>query len=177
MEEHVAVYIDFENIAISAEEAYGRCDLDKVLEVAAKYGRCVVKKAYGDWTRFSRYRQELIEHAIDLTQLFRYGSYSKKNSADIVMAVDALETAITRQGINTFVLVTGDSDFSAVARKLREYGNNIRSTCVPARVRCICLVRWQSSIRTQRMNGFGSTFFRLPRRRLTRAVAPCSVII
>ena len=125
MEEHVAVYIDFENIAISAEEAYGRCDLDKVLEVAAKYGRCVVKKAYGDWTRFSRYRQELIEHAIDLTQLFRYGSYSKKNSADIVMAVDALETAITRQGINTFVLVTGDSDFSAVARKLREYGKHV----------------------------------------------------
>ncbi|MBI1295855.1 NYN domain-containing protein [bacterium] len=125
MEEHVAVYIDFENIAISAEEAYGRCDLDKVLEVAAKYGRCVLKKAYGDWTRFSRYRQELIEHAIDLTQLFRYGSYSKKNSADIVMAVDALETAITRPGISTFVLVTGDSDFSAVARKLREYGKHV----------------------------------------------------
>ncbi|MEZ4833597.1 MAG: NYN domain-containing protein [Caldilineaceae bacterium] len=125
MEEHVAVYIDFENIAISAEEAYGRCDLDKVMEVAAKYGRCVLKKAYGDWTRFSRYRQELIEHAVDLTQLFRYGSYSKKNSADIVMAVGTLECAITRQGIGTFVLVTGDSDFSAVARKLREYGKHV----------------------------------------------------
>jgi uncharacterized protein (TIGR00288 family) len=125
MEEQVAVYIDFENIVISAEEIYGRCDLDKVLEIAAKYGRCVIKRAYGDWTRFSRYRQELIEHAIDLTQLFRYGSYSKKNSADIVMAVDALESALTRQGIATYILVTGDSDFSAVARKLREYGKRV----------------------------------------------------
>jgi uncharacterized protein (TIGR00288 family) len=124
-EPQVAVYIDFENIVISAEDMYGRCDLDKLLAVAAKYGRCVIKRAYGDWTRFSRYRQELIEHAIDLTQLFRYGSYSKKNSADIVMAVDALEAALTRHGIKTFILVTGDSDFSAVARKLREYGKYV----------------------------------------------------
>ncbi len=126
MEEHqVAVYIDFENIVISAEEIYGRCDMDRLLEIASKYGRCVIKRAYGDWTRFSRYRQELIEHAIDLTQLFRYGSYSKKNSADIVMAVDALEAALTRTGLHTFVLVTGDSDFSAVARKLRGYGKRV----------------------------------------------------
>lgn len=125
MEEQVAVYIDFENIAISAEEAYGRCDLGKVLGEAEKYGRCVIKRAYGDWTRFSRYRQELIEHAVDLTQLFRYGSYSKKNSADIVMAVDTLETALTQHQIATFVLVTGDSDFSAVARKLRGYGKRV----------------------------------------------------
>ncbi|MBX2999766.1 MAG: NYN domain-containing protein [Caldilineaceae bacterium] len=125
MEDQVAVYIDFENIVISAEEIYGRCDMDKLMEMAAKYGRCVIKRAYGDWTRFSRYRQELIENAIDLTQLFRYGSYSKKNSADIVMAVDALEAALTRPGIATFVLVTGDSDFSAVARKLREYGKQV----------------------------------------------------
>jgi uncharacterized protein (TIGR00288 family) len=125
MEEQVAVYIDFENLVISAEEIFGRCDLAKVLGAAEKYGRCVIKRAYGDWTRFSRYRQEMMEQGVDLTQLFRYGAYSKKNAADIVMAVDALEAGLMRTNIQTFVLVTGDSDFSAVARKLREYGRRV----------------------------------------------------
>ena len=123
--DQVAIYIDFENIAISAEEAYGRCDIDKLLKVADQYGRCAVKKAYGDWTRFSRYRQELLENAIDLVQLFRYGNYTKKNSADIVMAVDVIEAALTNKALSTFVLVTGDSDFTAVARKLRSYGHRV----------------------------------------------------
>lgn len=123
--DQVAIYIDFENIAISAEEAYGRCDIDKLIQVAERYGRCVIKKAYGDWTRFSRYRQELLENAIDLTQLFRYGNYTKKNSADIVMAVDVIEAALTNKALHTFVLVTGDSDFTAVARKLRSYGHQV----------------------------------------------------
>ena len=123
--DQVAIYIDFENIAISAEEAYGRCDIDKLIQVAERYGRCVIKKAYGDWTRFSRYRQELLENAIDLTQLFRYGNYTKKNSADIVMAVDVIEAALTNKALRTFVLVTGDSDFTAVARKLRSYGHRV----------------------------------------------------
>ncbi|MBX3053382.1 MAG: NYN domain-containing protein [Caldilineaceae bacterium] len=123
--EQVAVFLDFENIVISAEEAYGRCDVERLIQVAEKFGRCVVKKAYGDWTRFSRYRQELLEQAIDLTQLFRYGNYTKKNSADIVMAVDVIEAALTNPGLTTFVLVTGDSDFTAVARRLRGYGRKV----------------------------------------------------
>lgn len=123
--EHVALYIDFENIAISAEEAYGRCDIERIVRVAESYGRCIVKHAYGDWTRFSRYRQELLEQSIDLTQLFRYGNYTKKNSADIVMAVDVIEAALTNPSLTTFVLVTGDSDFTAVARKLRGYGRRV----------------------------------------------------
>lgn len=123
--EQVALYIDFENIAISAEEAYGRCDIEKIVRVAGSYGRCIIKQAYGDWTRFNRYRQELLEQAIDLTQLFRYGNYTKKNSADIVMAVDVIEAALTNPTLTTFVLVTGDSDFTAVARKLRGYGRRV----------------------------------------------------
>ena len=123
--DQVAIYIDFENIAISAEEAYGRCDIEKFIGVAESYGRCAIKRAYGDWTRFTRYRQELLENAIDLTQLFRYGNYTKKNSADIVMAVDVIEAALTNPALGTFVLVTGDSDFTAVARKLRGYGRRV----------------------------------------------------
>lgn len=121
----VAVFIDFENIVISAEELYGRCELSQILKVAEQYGRVVLKRAYADWSRFSRYRQDLMALAVDLTQLFRYGSYSRKNSADLVLAVDALEVAFLYPEIDTFLLVSGDSDFSALARKIRSRGQQV----------------------------------------------------
>lgn len=125
MDEQVALFLDFENVAISAEDAYGRCDVDLLMRLAEGYGRIVLKRAYGDWSRFSRYRQELIEHAVDLVQLFYYGVHNRKNSADIVIAVDAIEAALTQPHLGVFVLVTGDSDFSAVARRLRSYGKKV----------------------------------------------------
>ena len=121
----VAVFIDFENIALSAENAYGQCELTPVFSTAEEWGRCVIRRAYGDWTRFSRYKQELIELSVELIQLFSYGIQQRKNAADIQMVVDALETAFTHPDIGVFVLVTGDSDYSAVARKLRSYGKTV----------------------------------------------------
>lgn len=118
----VAIFIDFENVAISAEDLYGKCDLGLIMAVAEQWGRIVIRRAYCDWTGFEQYQQDLIEHAIELTQLFRYSPRHRKNAADIQMVVDALETAFTHPEMATFVLVTGDSDFSAVARKLRAYG-------------------------------------------------------
>ncbi|MBN1487543.1 MAG: NYN domain-containing protein [Anaerolineae bacterium] len=125
MEKQVAVYVDFENIALSAEQTYGKCDLNAIMEAAERWGRIAVRKAYCDWTGFSQYQQDLIEHSFELTQLFRFSSRHRKNAADIQMVVDALETAFTHPEIETFVLVTGDSDFSAVARKLRAYGKRV----------------------------------------------------
>jgi len=125
MEDQVAVFFDFENVVISAEETYGRCELAPIIEAAERWGRCIIKRAYGDWTRFDKYKQELIAHSIELIQLFHYGAQQKKNAADIQMVVDALETAFTHPDISAFVLVTGDSDFSAVARKLRAYGKQV----------------------------------------------------
>jgi hypothetical protein len=110
---------------ISAEEAYGQCDLALILGAAERWGRCILKRAYGDWTRFEKYKQELLTHSVDLVQLFHYGWQQSKNAADIQMVVDALETALTHPDIETFVLVSGDSDFSAVARKLRAYGKQV----------------------------------------------------
>ncbi|MGC9357059.1 MAG: NYN domain-containing protein, partial [Anaerolineae bacterium] len=110
---------------VSAETAYGRCDLGLIMEASDRWGRLVIKRAYGDWTRFREYAQVLIEHSIELIQLFHYGLGQRKNAADIQMAVDALETALTHPDIDTFVLATGDSDFSAVARKLREHGKRV----------------------------------------------------
>lgn len=122
METQVALFIDFENVAISAEEAFGQCELSVIIEAAKQWGRCVVKRAYGDWTRFDRYSQELLEHAIEAIQMFRYGARRSKNAADIKMVTDILETVFIHPDIDVFVLATGDSDFSAVARKVREYG-------------------------------------------------------
>ncbi len=125
MEEQVAVFIDFENIAITAEQVYGRCELSVIMEAAEQWGRTSIRKAYCDWTGFIQYQQDLIEHSVELTQLFRYSSRHRKNAADIQMVVDALEIAFTHPEIQTFVLITGDSDFSAVARKLRAYGKYV----------------------------------------------------
>jgi uncharacterized protein (TIGR00288 family) len=125
MDEQVAVFIDFENVAITAEQVYGKCELDVIMDAAEQWGRITVRKAYCDWTGFGQYQQDLIEHSIELTQLFRYSSRHRKNAADIQMVVDALEAAFTHPEIKTFVLVTGDSDFSAVARKLRAYGKQV----------------------------------------------------
>ena len=121
----VAIFLDFENIAISAEDLYGKCDLGLIMAVAEQWGRIVIRRAYCDWTGYEQYQQDLIEHAIELTQLFRYSARHRKNAADIQMVVDALETAFTHPEIETFILATGDSDFSAVARKLRAYGKTV----------------------------------------------------
>ncbi len=118
----VAVFFDFENVAITAEEVYGRFDLGAIMTAAEQWGRCTIRRAYCDWTGFESYQQDLIEHSVELTQLFRYSARHRKNAADIQMVVDALEAAFAHPEIATFVLVTGDSDFSAVARKLRAYG-------------------------------------------------------
>lgn len=121
----VALFIDFENVAISAEETFGRLKTDILIQTSEKLGRCITRRAYGDWTRFSKYSQDLLEYSIEAIQLFHYGGFKDKNAADIQMVADILETLFTHPDIDIFVLATGDSDFSAVARKLRSYGKRV----------------------------------------------------
>jgi len=120
MDNQLAVFIDFENIALWAEREYYDFELTPLIEYLQSRGPAVVKRAYGDWSRFQRYRDELMNLSIDLIQI--YSIRAGKNRADIRMAIDALEIAMTRQQIQTFVIVSGDSDFSPLAAKLREYG-------------------------------------------------------
>ncbi|MCI0518649.1 MAG: NYN domain-containing protein [Chloroflexi bacterium] len=120
MENQQAVFIDFENIALWAEREFFDFELTPLIEYLQSRGPAVVKRAYGDWSRFLRYRDELMNLSIDLVQI--YSVRAGKNRADIRMAIDALEIAITRSQVQTFVLVSGDSDFSPLAVKLREYG-------------------------------------------------------
>ncbi|MEM7134652.1 MAG: NYN domain-containing protein [Chloroflexota bacterium] len=119
MSEQLAVFIDFENVALWAEQEFLDFELTPLMEYLKSRGPVVIKRAYGDWGRFSRYREELMNNSVDLIQI--YSIRAGKNRADIRMALDAVETAITREQINTFVIVSGDSDFGPLVSKLREY--------------------------------------------------------
>lgn len=120
MSNQIAVFIDFENVALWAEQEFLDFELTPVMEYLQSRGPVVIKRCYGDWSRFSRYREELMNNAIDLIQI--YSVRAGKNRADIRMALDAMETAITRSQIQTFAIISGDSDFGPLVNKLREYG-------------------------------------------------------
>lgn len=123
MNDQVASFIDFENVAIWAEENFYDLDLKKIMEYLQSRGPVVIKRAYGDWSRFSKYRDDLVDNSIDLVQM--YSIRSGKNRADIRLALDAFDTAINRPKIDTIVIVSGDSDFGELASRLREYGKYI----------------------------------------------------
>ncbi|HWQ83248.1 MAG TPA: NYN domain-containing protein, partial [Anaerolineales bacterium] len=120
MTSQLAVFIDFENVALWAEREFFDFELTPLMEYLQARGPAVVKRAYGDWSRFSRYRDELMNHSIDLIQIFSVRA--GKNRTDIRMAIDAMEVAMHRPQIDTFVIVSGDSDFGPLVAKLREYG-------------------------------------------------------
>lgn len=120
MTAQIAVFIDFENIAIWARQEFFDFELTPLIEYLQSRGTLSIKRAYGDWTSFRSYRDDLLAHSVDLIQLFSVRE--SKNRADIRIALDALETAVTRPQIDTFVIVSGDSDFSMLASRLREYG-------------------------------------------------------
>jgi uncharacterized LabA/DUF88 family protein len=120
MSEQYAVFIDFENVALWAEREFFDFELTPLMEYLQSRGPAVVKRAYGDWSRFSRYRDELMNNSIDLIQI--YSVRAGKNRADIRMAIDAIEIALHRPQIANFVIVSGDSDFGPLVAKLREYG-------------------------------------------------------
>ncbi|MCU0487836.1 MAG: NYN domain-containing protein [Anaerolineales bacterium] len=120
MSDQLAVFVDFENVALWAEREFFDFEITSLLEYLQTRGPVVVKRAYADWSRFSRYREELMKNSIDLIQI--YSVRQGKNRADIRMAIDAFETALTRSQISTYVIVSGDSDFGPLVSKLREYG-------------------------------------------------------
>ncbi|MEZ4611404.1 MAG: NYN domain-containing protein [Caldilineaceae bacterium] len=120
MSNQIAVFIDFENVALWAEQEFLDLELSPLMEYLQGRGPVVIKQVYGDWSRFARYREDLMNNSVDLVQI--YSVRAGKNRADIRMALDAFETAITREQVRTFVIVSGDSDFGPLVNKLREYG-------------------------------------------------------
>ncbi|WP_433378733.1 NYN domain-containing protein [Actinoplanes sp. CA-142083] len=125
-EERIALFIDYENLAISAREHLGApFEMRPVADALAERGRVVVRRAYADWSFFDEDRRMLTRSQIELIDMPQRLGASRKNAADIKMAVDALETAFERTYISTFVLCTGDSDFTPLVQKLRELNKRV----------------------------------------------------
>jgi uncharacterized protein (TIGR00288 family) len=117
---NMAVYCDFENVALGVRDAkYAAFDIQKVLERLLLKGNIVVKKAYCDWDRYKEFKPAMHEATFELIEI-PHIRMSGKNSADIRMVVDALDLCYTKEHVDTFVIISGDSDFSALVSKLRE---------------------------------------------------------
>src|SRR4051812_40949079 len=123
-ERSLAIFIDFENLALGFQNRRDRFDIHRVLERLVEKGKVVAKKAYADWSRFQPYTAPLHEAAIELIEIPRRGQ-SGKNSADIRLCVDAMDLAYSKEHINTFVVLSGDSDFSPLVSKLKELGKHV----------------------------------------------------
>ncbi len=124
-EKRIAVFIDFENVAVGVKESnLGNFDIDLVLKRLVEKGKILVKRAYSDWHRYTEFKRAFHQEAIELIDVPQT-RYSGKNSADIRMVVDAMDLATQKEHIDTFVLVSGDSDFSPLVSKLRENGRYV----------------------------------------------------
>ena len=119
------MFCDFENVALGVREAkYAQFDMEKVLERLLLKGSIVVKKAYCDWERYKEFKAAMHGASFELIEI-PHLRQSGKNSADIRMVVDALDLCYTKQHVDTFVIVSGDSDFSPLVSKLRENAKTV----------------------------------------------------
>ncbi|MFV1970129.1 MAG: NYN domain-containing protein [Acidimicrobiia bacterium] len=122
----IGLFIDYENLAIGAREDLSiTFDFRPIANALAERGRVVVRKAYADWAYFNDDRQMLVDNHIELIEIPQRKGAVRKNAADIKMAVDAVELAFERDYVTTFVLCTGDSDFSPLVHKLRELNKQV----------------------------------------------------
>ena len=122
---HLALFCDFENIALGVRDArYAKFNINRVLERLLVKGSIIVKKAYCDWGRYKDFKAVMHEANFELIDI-PHVRQSGKNSADIRMVVDALDLCYTKSHVNTFVVISGDSDFSPLVSKLRENAKTV----------------------------------------------------
>jgi len=126
-EERIALFVDYENLAIGARDNLGglQFDLRPVLDALAERGRVIARKAYADWSYFDEDRRMLTRSHVELIEIPQRMGASRKNAADIKLSVDALEMAFERDYVTTFVICTGDSDFTPLVNKLRELNKRV----------------------------------------------------
>ncbi len=124
-DQSLALFCDFENVALGVRDAkYEKFDIRKILERLLLKGSIVVKKAYCDWERYKSYKAQMHEASFELIEI-PHVRQSGKNSADIRMVVDALDLCYTKSHVDTFVIISGDSDFSPLVSKLRENAKRV----------------------------------------------------
>jgi len=125
VEKNLCVLIDFENISAGCEkERLGRFDIQAVMHRLKDKGRILEARAYGDWGRYARFKQSLLEAGVQMHELPSYGGHDK-NRADIALVVDAMELAYTRDFIDTYVILSGDSDFTPLVMRLRSMNKRV----------------------------------------------------
>ncbi|MGW4499896.1 NYN domain-containing protein [Micromonospora sp. NPDC004336] len=126
-EDRIALFLDYENLALGARDHLGGAafDLRPIADALAERGRVVVRRAYADWSYFDEDRRMLTRSHVELIEIPQRMGASRKNAADIKMAVDAVELAFERSYISTFVICTGDSDFTPLVHKLRELNKRV----------------------------------------------------
>ncbi|HWH31820.1 MAG TPA: NYN domain-containing protein [Egibacteraceae bacterium] len=126
-EERIALFLDYENLAIGARDDLGgfKFDLKPLADALAERGRVVVRRAYADWSYFDDDRRMLTQQHVELIEIPQRMGTVRKNAADIKMAVDAIELSFERDYITTFVICTGDSDFTPLVGKLRELNKRV----------------------------------------------------
>ncbi len=123
--QNMALFCDFENIALGVRDAnYAEFNIDKVIERLLLKGNIVVKKAYCDWARYKEFKAAMHEVSFELIEI-PHVRQSGKNSADVRMVVDALDLCYTKEHVDTFVIISGDSDFSPLVSKLRENNKTV----------------------------------------------------
>jgi len=120
----LAVFIDFENLALGLRDGDPPFDVRRILDRLLEKGKVIAKVAYADWSRFRDYTASLHENGIELIEIPRRAT-TGKNSADIRLVVDAMDLAWSKPHIDTFVIVSGDSDFSPLVAKLKENGKHV----------------------------------------------------
>jgi uncharacterized LabA/DUF88 family protein len=126
-EDRIALFLDYENLALGARDNLGGMAFDfrPIADALAERGRVVVRRAYADWSYFDEDRRMLTRSHVELIEMPQRMGASRKNAADIKMTVDALELAFERAYISTFVICSGDSDFTPLVHKLRELNKRV----------------------------------------------------
>ncbi|MEU8129359.1 PIN domain-containing protein [Micromonospora sp. DT15] len=126
-EDRIALFLDYENLALGARDHRGGAAFDfrPIADALAERGRVVVRRAYADWSYFDEDRRMLTRSHVELIEIPQRMGASRKNAADIKMAVDAIELAFERDYISTFVICSGDSDFTPLVHKLRELNKRV----------------------------------------------------
>jgi uncharacterized LabA/DUF88 family protein len=173
-EERIALFLDYENLALGARDNLGGMAFDfrPIADALAERGRVVVRRAYADWSFFDEDRRMLTRSHVELIEIPQRMGASRKNAADIKMAVDAIELAFERGYISTFVICTGDSDFTPLVHKLRGLNKRVIGVGVEKSTSALLPPACDEFLYYDRLEGVDAAPVPTRRARPTRPSAP-----
>ncbi|MFP5022178.1 NYN domain-containing protein [Pseudonocardia phyllosphaerae] len=173
-DERIALLLDYENLAIGARDGLGVVPFDfgPVADALAERGRVVVRRAYGDWSAFDEDRRLMARAQVELIEIPQRIGGSRKNAADIKLAVDAIELAYEREWVTTFAIGTGDSDFTPLMHKLRELDKRVIGIGVQSSTSALLPPACDEFLFYDRLPGVEPTREPAPPRRRGRRPAP-----